>query len=665
MRQCLSITWHIQCSSFCVLSTPDSSEHLRRQTPASLLGNMDLKFVGPMPVQNFIQDFLPPTPPLPSNAHIRITSDKDFPDSADNLILALSTAGISPNLAFANAATSTSVADDEVRFLPLIFVHPKEKASMDPPFSADMFMDRAALKDDPFKDPGPDNNRPRRKLTFQRTSQRRVAIREKQTHAALRAFDALDRVFLFSVLLLDDKARLIRWDRSGAIVTEVFDWSTENSPLVEFLARFDRLSPAQRGFDPTVSRPSQNDLLFAREHLRRAGVKSSDGAPLRMTVTDEVTGQQDSYVCHSARPLSDYLAGRATVGFVAVRLSDGAVVWIKDSWRVDKPPMQKESDTYRRLMDANIPHIAQMLAGGDVEGQKTRTDEYIKARWACASCSVLPHIHHRIVLGTVGRSLRRFRSTFEMVTAVRDALEAHGQAFSKLKLLHGDISPGNILITEDGHGILIDWERAIDLVVEERTILSGTWPFTSAKLLAAQGGKAHTLSDDLESFLYVVLYELVRYRPTGIFALEMDLNTVFHDKEETACRSVKGKMGFLYGGFISAGELREHLSLGACSLVHHLRTLFLTAFYADDVEPAHRSEAVGHLETPTHLIELFDSHLARSCWTRDDAGQDMLKKRAKQAMKAAKRKRKREGAAGDDERRSSMAKKARRLPTEK
>ena len=37
---------------------------------------------------------------------------------------------------------------------------------------------------------------------------------------------------------------------------------------------------------------------------------------------------------------------------------------------------------------------------------------------------------------------------------------AHGEAYTKARILHQDISLGNIIITENGRGILIDWDFA-------------------------------------------------------------------------------------------------------------------------------------------------------------------------------------------------------------
>ena len=38
--------------------------------------------------------------------------------------------------------------------------------------------------------------------------------------------------------------------------------------------------------------------------------------------------------------------------------------------------------------------------------------------------------------------------------------EAHSHAFEVAKLLHRDISMGNIILTDEGRGLLIDWEMA-------------------------------------------------------------------------------------------------------------------------------------------------------------------------------------------------------------
>ncbi|KAF8497628.1 hypothetical protein BU17DRAFT_18131, partial [Hysterangium stoloniferum] len=58
----------------------------------------------------------------------------------------------------------------------------------------------------------------------------------------------------------------------------------------------------------------------------------------------------------------------------------------------------------------------------------------------------------------IGRSLTDFRNTKEMVTPVRDAITAHGDAYDRAEILHIYVNSGNIVITHIGGGLLIDWD---------------------------------------------------------------------------------------------------------------------------------------------------------------------------------------------------------------
>lgn len=116
----------------------------------------------------------------------------------------------------------------------------------------------------------------------------------------------------------------------------------------------------------------------------------------------------------------------------------------------------------------------------------------------------------------------------------------HEDAFTKCKILHRDISGGNILIVYDkkapndkdggGRGLLNDWDMALheDQLAKaarqaERTVSSsvyllssfltnvqGTWQFMSIGLLRDRK-KQHLPQDDFESFIYVMLYHGLRY----------------------------------------------------------------------------------------------------------------------------------------------------------
>ena len=67
-------------------------------------------------------------------------------------------------------------------------------------------------------------------------------------------------------------ARLIRWDRAGAIVSDSFNIRKDPKILCEFFWCFSALSDAGRGYDLTVQPAAPEDeLLFynaIEEHVR-------------------------------------------------------------------------------------------------------------------------------------------------------------------------------------------------------------------------------------------------------------------------------------------------------------------------------------------------------------------------------------------------------------
>ncbi|EPS97669.1 hypothetical protein FOMPIDRAFT_87207 [Fomitopsis schrenkii] len=71
--------------------------------------------------------------------------------------------------------------------------------------------------------------------------------------------------------------------------------------------------------------------------------------------------------------------------------------------------------------------------------------------------------HMRLVMKTVGRPLSSFKSTKEMVAAIRDALIGHMLAF-KAGMIHSDLSEGNVMIHDGGMftGFLLDLDCAFN-----------------------------------------------------------------------------------------------------------------------------------------------------------------------------------------------------------
>ncbi|KAI9574128.1 hypothetical protein HD554DRAFT_2165620 [Boletus coccyginus] len=76
----------------------------------------------------------------------------------------------------------------------------------------------------------------------------------------------------------------------------------------------------------------------------------------------------------------------------------------------------------------------------------------------------MSHIHYRLALNLMEKSLSSFASSKELVQALHDAMIAHQQAYA-IGILHHDLSVGNIIIIDE-RGYLIDWDFAKSMSVE-------------------------------------------------------------------------------------------------------------------------------------------------------------------------------------------------------
>ncbi|KAH9930130.1 uncharacterized protein B0H18DRAFT_1117183 [Fomitopsis serialis] len=89
--------------------------------------------------------------------------------------------------------------------------------------------------------------------------------------------------------------------------------------------------------------------------------------------------------------------------------------------------------------------------------------------------------HMRLVMRTVGRPLSDFRSTKELVRALRDAIHGHRQAY-RAGMIHRDISEGNVMIVDDGMcsfvGFLLDLDYAFDW---KAALRHAGWPVNEAR----------------------------------------------------------------------------------------------------------------------------------------------------------------------------------------
>ncbi|KAF8526893.1 hypothetical protein BU17DRAFT_61871 [Hysterangium stoloniferum] len=234
-----------------------------------------------------------------------------------------------------------------------------------------------------------------------------------------------------------------------------------NPSYVEFFWWFSHTSPASRGINTTATEFPHNHPAAIRA---KRSLNLEDGSPL----------------------------GHSTRVFKAYCVKTGTLVLLKDMWRVVSATQTFKHMIYQQLRQHGVRNICTCKEGCDVLDQSTKMQDW---------------------------------NTREMVTVVRDAIIAHGDAYDKAEILHRDISSGNILITATGGGLLIDWDLCKKLEHihqgQENIERTGTWQFMAAHLLVVptpgQRGAIPDWANDLESFFHVLVWIALRYTKHSFF----------------------------------------------------------------------------------------------------------------------------------------------------
>ncbi|KAI9449786.1 hypothetical protein BJY52DRAFT_1126444 [Lactarius psammicola] len=235
-----------------------------------------------------------------------------------------------------------------------------------------------------------------------------------------------------------------------------------------------------RGHDDSVRKATLAEVqqaVYASEDFR---------VPLELlVVTIPLQGQESEcreYIIKPpvARPYTP--PGCVTRTSIAYDVQRNCIVFFKDPWRVAADEISREGDLYAILNEAGICNVPRCSASGDIGDDiyhSTYTNRFAAASWALVPThDFIPHRHHWLILDDIGKPLETFKSSKDMVRAILMALIgvylalsillttdqlflAHGDAYWKCNILHRDISPNNILLTDCpdfGGGLLIDWD---------------------------------------------------------------------------------------------------------------------------------------------------------------------------------------------------------------
>ncbi|KAF9260641.1 hypothetical protein L218DRAFT_946590 [Marasmius fiardii PR-910] len=454
---------------------------------------------------------------------------------------------------------------------------------------------------------------------FERDSEQGGSTRGRITMYGIAQLAEQHRTHCFSVVIVERYARLIWWNRAGAVVTPRFDYFQDES-LAKFFHLYASAAPDVRGLDTSASTSDEHfDERYpqwqkdARERLSPDPTKPlSDDHPLFLfdvRVRSDVQPESVQYKKFvGTTPFirnTHSLTGRSTRCYRVWDAETKQVQFMKDTWRSIEPGVMEEGEIYEALKKENVRNILTLVTYGDVVWPGTETYQITKTQTFLPEESNLlkrlkGRYHTRLVFKECGKSITQANSIGEMVSAIYDSIldnsRAHKDAYENAQYLHRDISVGNIIILPDGRGCLIDWDLAKSRQELEKTPrqLQRT-QFISGRLLDTQVPIKHVLADDLESYYHVLAWLVALY--------------VQHER-------VGGQLLSYLKTFdeVLRGSDPEELSQGGLYKTNNLASKFMsnTKLYMNDPEPLKKllrkleetlSVRYGIEPTPGQIVE--------------------------------------------------------------
>ncbi|TCD60667.1 hypothetical protein EIP91_009727 [Steccherinum ochraceum] len=219
--------------------------------------------------------------------------------------------------------------------------------------------------------------------------------------------------------------------------------------------------------------------------------------------------------------------------------------------------------------------------------------------------------HHRIVQD-VAFSLSTVRSSRQLTAAVRNSVECVVSAV-QAGWMHCDISEGNIMLDDEGEGVLNDWDHATKAdseVSSQHAARIGTWQFMSIGV-SNKPNKPHDILDDLESHFWVLMYKALYLFDSNATASHLkvfeDCDLALDDGQTTG--------GSRKALFLTTTRGLMFQSKPLQDLTETLRRHFLLSDAARN-HPAIRD----HLpkDPGAYVLKMFDDSLARSDWPVDE-----------------------------------------------
>ncbi|OBT55405.1 hypothetical protein VE04_04713 [Pseudogymnoascus sp. 24MN13] len=306
------------------------------------------------------------------------------------------------------------------------------------------------------------------------------------------------RLFLHGFYIRGSLAELWVFDLSGLYCSDVFDIQKDFVQFISIIRSYQQLTDQELGkLDITQMDEGRSYITLDSVEIPALGKLYLEAQPIASRERLVGTGT----TCYRARtPNSDRW---------------DYVLKFKWRWARDRPEddflnLASEKcvwgavslDCYKEIEStSNLRRRSCFNAAGLVDYTEETGDFFQNRILAC------------VVTSPVGRPLHTFNSLLGLLEMFGDAIKCHRSLYHDAKVLHQDISPGNIIIL-DGQdeqkpkGILIDLDSAIELaeLLETERGITGTRPFIAIGVLKKE---LHSYRHDLESFLYFFLWTII------------------------------------------------------------------------------------------------------------------------------------------------------------
>ncbi|KAF6760782.1 hypothetical protein DFP72DRAFT_881464 [Ephemerocybe angulata] len=368
-----------------------------------------------------------------------------------------------------------------------------------------------------------------------------------------------NRNFVRSLIVTESHVRLVHVDRSGAYITPRINIHEDPHTFIRLILGITSAYEDILGFDTSVQWSA--DPKTGRKTSGTLSTVDGDGNPIVFDLA-----MDDAPFC---RPEA---VGRGTVCWYATHPVTGKCVLIKDTWRTDDTV--PESVFLERIR--GLDGVAQMLSH---EASCAETNTFSPDH--CERRGFPNRTKSRVVLELYGASIWFFESRYQLVSAFRDAIAAHGDLL-KRGVLHRDVSAHNILLTgtsgtHSRSSVLIDFDLA---VWAERGVSStkpdgnkGTRMYQSISALRDSDPESEhpppplDYLDDLESFFYVFCHLIFKFSQPGKL---LEKTRVFMRDWE----SLKDRM---------SSTIKENFLRGPC------RAISIPSFYGEACKTLYRA----------------------------------------------------------------------------